>query len=336
MTNRVMHSRFARLVPTLLVMALLGVSWEGYRTQRRLKENESGQANLRKLRQDELSLQHAQTALDRELALARQELATAEAQLRGPDSGPEAMMRRWWSAIVRIREQFDQHPDQAIPELKLLELKHWIALAAQARFDDEDSVQKTLAAARTLAKQQLLPKVTAGLHWYTEAHDGQLPTSLNQLVAPYPSQPQISYPALADAEIALRYRIMASGKISDLPKDGYVFAEIDPTHTTKYDQRLTIGWPRVSLGSWSTSEMDDAYQQAAIDYMKANGGKESANQDELVPYIQSPVMKAVIEAQQDFARSHGGRQTTDTTELRPYLRTSEAQTLAEKLWPKER
>lgn len=335
MTNGVMYSRFGRFVPTLLVIALLGVSWEGYRARLRRQEEESSQAALRKLRQDELSLQHVQTSLLRELALARQELAATEARSREIGSSPEATMRKWWSTIVRIRDLFAQHPDQSIPELQLLEPFHWIKLAVETKLDDEEGIRKIFAAVRALAKVQVMQKVNFALHFYTETHDGQLPTSMEQLASPYAGRPEVAYPPLADPDISARYRIMASGKISDLPKQAYVFAENAPIDS-KYDQRLTIGVTQSSLFGWSTSEMDDAYQQAAIDYMKANGGKESANQDELVPYIQSPAMKAVIQAQQDYARSHGGRQTTDPTELRPYLHTSEAQTLAEKLWPRER
>ena len=330
-----MNTHTTRFVSILLIIALLGVSWEGYRAQQRRDEAASNQAALSKLRQEELALQRSHASLVRELALARRELSAAEAKSRGPDSGPEAAMQTWWSTIVRIREQFAQRPDQAIPELQLLQPKQWIKLAAEAKFDDDESVRRTLAAVRSVAKQQVMSKVGSALYLYAESHDGQLPTSMEQLASPYAGRPEVAFPVLADPDIALRYRVMASGKASELPKAVYVFAEIAPIDP-KWDQRLTIGAAQSSFRDWSTSEMEDAYQQAAIDYMKANGGRESAKQEDLVPYIQSPVMKAVIEAQQDYARSRGGIQTTDTTKLRPYLRTPEAQALAEKLWPKER
>lgn len=329
-----MNPRLTRFIPALLAIALFGVSWEGYRVHGRQQQAESHRTLLGGLRQDELTLQHAQAASVRELALARQELAALEAGARGPDAGPDAAMRTWWGVILRIREEFDRHPDQSIPELQLLEPKHWIKLAAEARFDEEESIRKTLGAVRTLAKQQIMTKGGLALFLYGQTHDGQLPTTMEQLAESYPGREGTTFPVFANPEITRRYRIVASGKGSDLPREADVFAEIAPIDP-KWDKRLTVGLNHASLLGWNTSEMDDAYGQAAIAYMKANGGREADKKSDVVPYIQSPVMRAVIQAREEYALSHG-RETWDTAELRPYLPSPESQVLAEKLWPKER
>jgi hypothetical protein len=53
---------------------------------------------------------------------------------------------------------------------------------------------------------------------------------------------------------------------------------------------------------------------------------------DLVPYVQSPVLRTVMQGLADYMQAHGGRQTNDANELLPYLASPEAKAMAAKIW----
>ena len=179
-------------------------------------------ADLPKLRGEVTRLRDDSSALAR--------LRTGESGVNGAkanDSVPAAI-EDWRLPIVdQLRQAIDQMPERKIPELRFLTDKDWLdaaLLVGSVGLDTDDNVRYGLSHLRSAAKYHFVHMLREALDSYSKASGGQLPATLSQLQAYFPSP--------VDDAILQRYQILQTGKVEDLPGRPWVVekAPVDEDH----------------------------------------------------------------------------------------------------------
>ena len=90
----------------------------------------------------------------------------------------------WMTKEIKLRQQFEEHPDQWIPEMKYLSSEEWLDQARKADLETATGMRCALSNVRSMATFNFAGKITQALRGYMAAHNEQLPDSTAQL-APY-------------------------------------------------------------------------------------------------------------------------------------------------------
>lgn len=333
-----MISARKRLGLTILVVGLGLVFWEWRLLQKGQSSLDFLRAELVALENQTRKAQANQEEMATALAAASRELAALQAGEATAGIGREAELRAWLKQTSRIRQLFEQHPDQAIPELSLLTPLDWLRLTHEADLDSETGIRKSLSAFRTAAKLKIGPSLTRALPKYMAAHDDQLPGAVGELSA-YLDEP-------LDSAILSRYGMKLSGRLKDLlppaPAAGMirttsiaVIAELAPIDED-FDARLyfygTSSW---GYADWTYVEYGDGVRDAQLAFARANGGALPRDGTRLLPFITSPSVRELVQATAAFSSAHNGAFATDASQLQPYLTSPEAKALAEKTYRKK-
>ncbi|HWF18989.1 MAG TPA: sigma-70 family RNA polymerase sigma factor [Verrucomicrobiae bacterium] len=144
----------------------------------------------------------------------------------------------------KISDAFQQMPEKAIPELKLMTDVDWLSATKQASFDSDADTRKTLRNVRALAKKRL--PLGGSLFSFTQANNGQLPSSLSQLKSYFLSQLNYSSRETAQLDdgtldaILSRYELLHSGNVSDYPPGTWFIGEKSSVDKD-YDSRAKFG-----------------------------------------------------------------------------------------------
>jgi hypothetical protein len=104
----------------------------------------------------------------------------------------------------------------------------------------------------------------------------------------------------------------------------------------EYDSRNYVGVPPYGMatGPWRTDDLWVARQDATLAFFKDNNGQKPANQDQIVPYIQSPVIKVIFQGLANYRQAHPTNAwPTKAADILPLLTSPEAKAKAEKFWP---
>jgi RNA polymerase sigma factor (sigma-70 family) len=137
----------------------------------------------------------------------------------------------------QINRQFEKMPDKKIPEMKFLTDVDWLTATKEAKFDSEAGVRKTLSRIRDLAKNRM--PIAQALSNFIQEHGGQLPSEMSQLKPYFKSALGTADDAVVEAILG-RYKLLHSGKLSDLPQGAWVIAEKAPVDKD-YDTRAKFG-----------------------------------------------------------------------------------------------
>lgn len=285
--------------------------------QKRMARLEHQLAELRQQRDEALH----------ELELATQSLASASADAAsagaGADPSRAAAVNSWLARLKRLKQAFDEHPDQRIPELALLTDLDWLALARQLKLDSEDDLRKARAKTREVAFNKFQTSLGQAWRNYATAANGA-PLSDVSLLMPYFKPP-------VDAAILQRYEIAGTftpGSRSDqmrITERAPVDGEFDIRHAVSLD----------GIGGGSSPWVIDSLRQVTLDahseYAAANNGQRPKGEADILRYVHDPTAKMIFEAIQAYANDHHGQQPGNLTMLRPYLKDPAARALLEKL-----
>ncbi len=192
----------------------------------------------------------------------------------------------WKEKETSLRQLFAEHPDQSIPELRLLDNQAWLNAAMNANLETDSGVRSAMSGLRHSAENQFAIKLQNALQSFMQTNNGRFPDSLAQLQAYFD-------PSLAQA--LQRYEILPTG---DSPNqrafgaDHYITqkAAVDPD----YDARWEIG--------------PNGFGNMPF--------KNSLEEQALAPAIHTlgPALKA-------YSAAHNGLQPTDPAQLQPYVTT---------------
>jgi hypothetical protein len=248
---------------------------------------------------------HQQNAAEaEELAEARRQINALQASQAADLSTKETAdkTRAWLGKLTEIRRRLADHPEESIPELKELDLRHLLGVAKEAKFDTEEHARQSLADLRSAAKERFLWKVESALEKYLGSRDGELPKTISELV-PFLGD-------TADAVILDRYKMTRSGNLNDNPAlDAAVILERAPVDED-YDVRAGVDVHRKSPDSleWiADNDLDgepiiswiDNYQErferAQSAYASANNGKKAVGFAELASYFSPPIPPSTMQ-----------------------------------------
>ena len=278
---------------TIFIMAVLALGvGTGYLEFQVLAPQRALLASLR-VQADRLTHEVTQARMEaetarHELESARQELAawrTRAAEFA--DSLDAAVTKESWLARTRrLQQLFAQRPEQRIPELSLLTDRDWLSAAMTADLDSAEGQRKALGAARSIAKREFMPQLSAALRRYVAANQGMLPTDILQLVPEFESPP--------DPGMLQRYQMQRTGRASEVAPGDDAIVEtrlIDEPYESRYHVLATGGY-----GSESTTGTEDptlalAAQKAYRAFQQAHPEVplKDVNVPMVLPYFNPPL-----------------------------------------------
>ncbi len=322
----------AALTATLAILAGAGLQQAHQARQLRLQ--------VQALQQQQTPLTEQVQQLQRERDEAVQRLASVPEEKSG---GPELLKLRaevtalrqmvrerataestagaWAARIARLRQSFDQMPDQRIPEMDFLTDKDWAAATRDAELSTDEGRRKAMCALRSAAKNNFLgavrealnkylaaanggdlPRLPAEMAEFINAHEGVLPTELAQL------KPYFDVP-VNDAALQ-RYQFVPTGKLHDNVSDILV-REVAPPVDMEYDTRHDMGLH--SGGVSSVNTIAEAVAAAAKEYAQANNGQTPSDPVQIAPYLRQPLDPALV--RNYLGRAPASAATTITSRL---------------------
>ncbi|HEX3730437.1 MAG TPA: hypothetical protein VHV47_11575 [Opitutaceae bacterium] len=182
-----MTSASKALVP--LAIAVLAAAWYGW-SQHRTRRAEAAQ--LAHSERRALELEALIARLRATMAADAEALQAAQTESGEIDPWAEALVRRQFSRVTAMRQRFDRHPDQRIPEMRLLEADDWMAAAARP-LETEEDFRRAMAQVRYSAVKRFLPTLRDALQGFEKARPGGRLAALDEL-QPYfqlPIEPQV-------------------------------------------------------------------------------------------------------------------------------------------------
>jgi len=240
-------------------------------------------------------------------------------------SGRASEISAWAERLSQLRHFFADHPEQSIPEMRLVSSQQWLFWARTGKTDTPEELRKSAAAIRNSARGLMVGEMEKALPKYLAAHDGVLPASPADL-APFLG-PEV------DTEMLERYRMLIRGRASD-NQGNLVLSEQVPATDEHLDVRYYFGIETFdSAMGWVQGELQEARQDARIAFAQANGRK-NQNMAELLPYIASPAHRGYLEATLAYSTANAGKSASSLQELQPFLSTPEAKSFAERYWRK--
>lgn len=210
------------------------------------------------------------------------------------DSDPIIQLAREWKAKEgKLRELFEQRPDQRIPEMKLLHDTQWLSVAKDADLDSPPGIRVALSRMREVAILNFASSIQQSLRKYMSAKQQQLPEAPSEL-ANYFSRPIENIEA-----ILARYEMLNK---TEQEKEGFKGASIiqRPVVDSAVDNSLIVGVgkmgfaPRPNQGHAPVN-----YPRELIpvlkSYMDANNHKGPLDTEDLKPFIKTPEQQAAFE-----------------------------------------
>jgi hypothetical protein len=141
----------------------------------------------------------------------------------------------WLAKEDKLREQFELHPEQWIPEMKFLSSEDWLDEARMADLSTANGMRCALSNVRSKAVWKYAQKVSQALQAYLITHNQQLPESTSQLSTYF-------HPPIDDAEkILSRYEMLSSDEQTNPAYQGAVIIQRQTTLVDHIDNAVLIG-----------------------------------------------------------------------------------------------
>ncbi|MEO5961477.1 MAG: hypothetical protein ABIR80_20390 [Opitutaceae bacterium] len=292
-------------LPAALTLLLAGSAWWASRLATRYQRQLQAQpATAARWERQIQQSREARAALLRRLEAARQKSVPSPASVEPaptPDPAQATEVERWVRQAKRLKQAFERHPDQKIPELALLDDRDWLRKARIVQLDTEDGLQRAFAIMRNQAKSSFVQWLRDALERYVKENQGALPTDPAEL-RPYMN------PAL-DAALFAQYEMVRTGKLSDAP-EGPVL-KLKSLIDDDYDDRVAIERREDASLTYTNGSKhdpaesaDDGSPSAQIEYdltlavrafVAKNRGALPASPAELIPYFDPPLGPALTE-----------------------------------------
>ena len=238
------------------------------------------------------------TALTEELAKAKSnnldlmKLRSQMTQLRNEtevENDPAFQKARLWMAKeLNLRQQFEQHPDQWIPEMKFLSSEEWLDQARKADLDTANGIRLALCNVRAAAAFNFGGQISRALQIYLDAHNQQLPDSTSELVSYF-------RPPVDEAgKVLSRYRMLSSEEQANPAYQGASI--IEKTLVDHVESAILIGPKIVSSApppNWP-SVLPDELKPVLQSYFDKSGEHDCLSFYDLEPYTTTPAEKEAL------------------------------------------
>jgi RNA polymerase sigma factor (sigma-70 family) len=203
----------------------------------------------------------------------------------------------WLAKERKIREQFELHPEQKIPEMQFLKEEDWLDHARHADVDTAKGMRIALSNIRASASGVFAEKFALALQAYMEANQQQLPATASQVAAYFKPPLQDAdaifsryvVPAASDSFFAMNPSITNMLFVQD--KSTVVDAALD--QRVAFGQHETLWLPPLQP-SLMSDVLPPELEAVAKAYSDANGQGFLSAYD-LKPYATTPEQKAALD-----------------------------------------
>ena len=232
-----------------------------------------------------------------ELLKLRGQMGVKQANAEVENDPAFQQARIWLAKEKKIREQFELHPEQKIPEMQFLKEEDWLDHARHADVDTVKGMRIALSNIRASASGIFAEKFALALQAYMEANQQQLPATASQVAGYFK-------PPLQDADaIFSRYVVPAASDsffAMNPSMTNLLFVQDKSTVVdAALDQRVAFGQHETyCLPPLQPSLMSDVLppelEAVAKAYSDANG-QGFLNPYQLKPYATTPEQKAALD-----------------------------------------
>ena len=250
----------------------------------RLREEDTQLSNLLAQAKEQKQLTQAQF---KELLKLRGQVGVRRLNNEVENSPEFQQAQVWLAKEKKIREQFELHPEQQIPEMQFLKDEEWLDHARHADVDTANGMRCALSNIRAVAGGAFAFKLTVALGAYMAANQQQLPSSASQLAGYF-------HPPLKDADALLSRYVLAKPN-PDVTTQPVVFEQDSGTLIDPIDQRIAIGTnTTIWLPGLQSAPLPDELQPLATAYSDAKHYSFLSVYD-LKPYAATPEQKAALD-----------------------------------------
>jgi RNA polymerase sigma factor (sigma-70 family) len=202
----------------------------------------------------------------------------------------------WLAKEKKIREQFELHPEQKIPEMQFLTEEDWLDHARHAEVDTAKGLRIALSNIRAAAEGAFTTKFMGALQAYMAANQQQLPATASELAGYFNPPLQAT-----DALFSRYVPPAASDQVISMNPDmtNVLFVEDKSAVVDAIDQSVYLGQhmayfiPPIQPGVMN-SVLPPELEAVAKAYSDANGQGFLSPYD-LKPYATTPEQKAALD-----------------------------------------
>lgn len=282
----------------MAIVLIGGALFEGARALSRQRSRlQSAQQQIEPLEQQLAEARRQREATAAELALAERQFAEltgpTEAELNEAERARNAEIAAWLMRIKRLKQLFEQHPDQRIPEMRLLKDDDWLRVTKGVGLNDEESIRKAFAGVRSAAKRHFATSLMRALPKFAKVSKGEPPATVLAL-APYLENP-------ADAEFLTHVEVTRVARLEEYAKRGVLDWAVQEKNAVDpdYDSRYRINGNGGSMiapapQAW-IPDFPERSQRAYREFAAANHGVTPAGIAQMLPYFSPPLDAATAE-----------------------------------------
>ncbi len=199
-------------------------------------------------------------------------------EVTASENPTEKSLKSWLARVDQLKQRFEDHPDQKIPDLKFMTDEDWLN-AARENLDTEKDYRRALAAMRNAAWGHSASYIVQpALRKYADANGGAYPTDISQL------QPYLS--DRNDLAILQEFEVVPQFAVNIHVGEKTVLAQrrqIDPEN----DAIFVVGTH--GMGSAGPSPSNETSIVPLIDaFTEANNGALPTDPSQLLPYAITP------------------------------------------------
>ena len=229
-----------------------------------------------------------------ELLKLRGEVTQLRNNAQHSENDPTVQLAHAWKAkAAKLRQLFEQTPDQRIPEMQLLSDEQWLDVAKNADLDSTRGIRIALSRIREVATLNFAAAIQQALHTYMNANQKKLPDTPSQLT-PYFRPPVEN----ADAML-LRYQMLdKEAQTKEAFKGASIIQKVLIDNSV--DNTLIVGLgtmgfaPKPNQGH-APVDIPRELLPVLKAYMDANNHKTPLDFDELKPYITTPEQTTALD-----------------------------------------
>ena len=201
--------------------------------------------------------------------------------------------REWNAKEAKLRQLFDQRPDQRIPEMRFLTDQQWLQIAQGADLDSNRGIRVAMGTIRDSAITSFATRLQQALHTYKGANTNNLPDNPSQLAGYF-------RPPVEDVDAMLsRYEMLDREAQSQSRVEGAVILQKVLVDKAVDNAVLvgpgSIGYVQKPGGGHAPVDLPRELLPVLKAYMNANNHKGPLATDELSPYVTTPEQKVALD-----------------------------------------
>ena len=283
-------NRASIILSAAALLVALGALTQGVRVLSRQRERSQILRQHAAQLEEQLAAQRRMTeTTQRELAVAESQLAQLPATVWSIESRAareRAMeIQTWLAHVKQLKQLFDQHPEQRIPEMRLLTDDDWLRSGKRSQLDSDENIRAALADVRRAAIAEFGRPLALAMRKYLDAGNPAPPAAALAL-APYFENP-------ADADALQNYEIITPNRPNGRAGAPVWSVQQKSPVDADYDERLAMssdgGTGFANPPAAWIPNFRERLQQATKDYAAANHGAQPTNISDVIPLMNPPL-----------------------------------------------